>query len=698
MVRKQLMIKYVLFLFNKESNFATHILEFLKLKFYFLLVILLSFLSCKKDTGDAEMLTKATDSITAHIDSSKNKKIDFLERKENLQEAYNLINKIKKDSLKKPHYLDLVYAYYQLPDTSRFLELNNQVLELAKTTNDSVVIAKCYWRLGNFYSDIQNKNDSAFYYYNKGQEIYWLIGNKFDAARLLINMAIIQKNIKDYTGSEITTTKAIAMLKPLKGYGELYSSYNNLGIVFNELGEYDRAIYYHRKALEYIEKSGLTNRVPGSLNNIGVVYVNQKKYSNAIQNFEQGLEQDSLFVSDTELYAMLLDNLAYARFKSKDTTAELPSIFYKALSIRDSLQNHYGVTTSKLHLAEYFLNKNDTIKGIEYAREVQELSRQSNNFKDLLSSLLILSTADKDNALTYTNEYIKINDSLQKEERAIRNKFARIQFETDEYISKANRLNQQISQTSFISAGIILVIILLYIISNQRAKNKLIKQKQTANQEIYNLVIDQQKKFEEGRDIEKQYISRELHDGILGKLFGIRLNLDSLNEEDDSQSKKERFKYIREIQKISDQIRLLSHRLNKTSLSNVNFETVLEELIKSQNAGTIKFHIEFKESINWDTIDNNIKINIYRVLQEAISNIHKHSKATEARIEFENLNDQLIIGITDNGIGFSPEKTKNGIGLGNMFARVKKIKGKITISSLGENRKGTTIKLTVPFN
>ncbi|MBZ9629738.1 histidine kinase [Salegentibacter sp. LM13S] len=340
----------------------------------------------------------------------------------------------------------------------------------------------------------------------------------------------------------------------------------------------------------------------------------------------------------------------------------------------------------------------DSVTAINYALATKEFALKTQNTQDYLSSLKFLSNTVKDSALGFSQEYIKINDSLQKRERAVRNKFARIRFETEGYISETKRLNDRILQTSFISAGIILIIILLYIIGNQRAKNKLIKQKQTANQEIYNLVIDQQKRFDEGRDLEKQYISKELHDGILGKLFGIRLNLDSLNDEDDSRSKKERFKYIREIQKISDQIRLLSHRLNKTSLGNVNFETVLEELLKSQNAGKIKFHIDFKGAINWDTIDNNIKINIYRILQEAISNIQKHSKATEARIKFDNLNDQLIICITDNGIGFYPEKTKNGIGLNNIYARVKKIEGKISIRSLGENRKGTTIKLTVPFN
>ena len=661
----------------------------MKLKFYFIVFILLSLSSCKKDARDQRKSTEIPSLITSYIDSSKNKNLDFIKRRQKLQVAYNLLSKVKRDSLKKHYYSDLVYAYYQLPDTSRFLELNNEVLELAKTTNDSAVIAKCYWRLGNYYSEIQNKKDSAFYYYNKGEEIYWLIGNQFDAAKLLLNMANIQIDIKDYTGSEINTIKAISIFKPLKKYGPLYNSYNSLGIIYDDLGEYDRALYYHRKAFKYIEKSGLINRVSVSLNNMGVVYINQKNYHDAIKNFEDGLEIDSLYHSHPELYAMFLDNLAYAKFKSNDTEAELPELFYNALRIRDSLQFTSGITTSKLHLAEYYLNKNDTMKAIEYARQVKTLSRKSNNFKDLQTSLLILSKIENDSALIYTNDYIRINDSLQKRERAIRNKFARIRFETDEYISETNRLNDRILQTSLISVGLILMIILLFIIYNQRGRNKLIRQRQRANEEIYNLILTQQKNFEEGREKEKQHISRELHDGILGRLFGVRLSLDSLNDENNSDAREIRFRYIEEIQKIAEEIRLISHRLSKSSAIEVDFKIVLEELIDKE-PGRIQLKID--NAINWEELDNDIKINFYRIIQEALTNIQKHAKATEAKVEIRRENDQLILQVRDNGVGFKTDQSHSGIGLKNIRNRSNNINAQFSIKS-GEE--GTLIEVRV---
>lgn len=660
----------------------------MNLKFYFLAFILLSLLSCNKDVGDQRESKEIPNLITSYIDSSKNKNLDFIKRKQKLQVAYNLINEIEKDSLKKHHYLDLVYGYYQLPDTSRFLDLNNKLLNLSQETKDSSLIAKCYWRLGNYYSDIQNKHDSAFYYYNKSQKLYQLLGNQLDAARLLINMAIIQKNVKDYTGSEITTTRAIVLLKPIQAYRELYSSYNNLGIVFNELGEYKRALYYHQKALENIEKAEFTNQLQASLNNIGVIYINQKNYEDAIQNFEFALEQDDLYHRDPPLYAMLLDNLAYAKFKSSDTT-ELPTLFYDALKIRDSLRILSGITINKLHLAEYFIDSNDTLKGEKYARQVKELSRKSNNLEDLQTSLLLLSTIEKDSALFYTNEYIKISDSLQIRERAVRNKFARIRFETDEYISETKRLNDRIVQFSLISLGIILIIILLFIINNQKGRNKLINQQHRANEEIYSLILTQQRNFEEGRENEKQHISRELHDGILGKLFGVRLSLDSLNDENHPDAREKRFKYIEEIQKIAEEIRLISHKLSKSSVIEVDFKVVLEELIDKQPE-IIK--LEMESAINWDDVSNDIKINFYRIIQEALTNIQKHAKATETKVAISKEDDQLILQVWDNGVGFKTDKSHSGIGLKNMRKRSHNIKGQFSIKS-GEE--GTLIEVRV---
>lgn len=614
--------------------------------------------------------------------------------KKNLIKAYQIASKEKNDSLKNSMLLEISYQYLKIRDSISFLQTNKEARNLSRSLTDSLGIAATYWDLAQYYHS-HNIEDSAYYYYYKGQKLYESIGEDYNSARLMLNMAIIQKNIKDYTGSEITTTNAITLLKPLHKHKQLYTAYNNLGIVFDELEEYNKSLFYYEKGINFIKKAASKENFPSIWNNIGVVYDKKGHHDEAIDYFNKALSfRKDIQKSDPKLYAMLLDNRAYAKFHIKDTIT-IYQQFLQALKIRKELNLESGITINQLHLAEYFLEKKDTSQVIKYALAAKELSSKSQNTRDLLSSLQILSTVLSDSALNYSKQYIKINDSLQKQERAIRNKFARIRFETDEYISETERLNQRILRIFVISLGILLFFVLLYIIKDQKSRNRLIEQKQKANEEIYNLVLEQQKTFEEGREKEKQHISRELHDGILGRLFGVRLSLDALNEVNNLEGKKRRLEYIGEIQNIAEEIRLVSHKLNKSSFLSVDFKTVLKELIEKQNTGKIQFELKISNSIHLESIGNEIKINLYRIIQEALNNIQKHSDATEALIEIRNLKKLLILHIRDNGIGFDFKQSKNGIGLKNMEVRASNINGEV---SFNNTKTGTQIIVSIKYS
>ncbi|MDX1718871.1 MAG: sensor histidine kinase [Salegentibacter mishustinae] len=651
------------------------------------LIILIGFLltviSCSENTH-----LKQENTIESLAQTYSDTSISKIEKLKIIDSAYNSISRVKNDSIKKELLLEISYQYLKIDDSLKFLRSNKEVRELTASLGDSANTAATYWDLAH-YNHAYNIEDSAYFYYNKAQKIYHKLGDDLNTARLLLNMAIIQKNIRDYTGSEVTTIKAITLLKPLKKYEWLYAAYNNLGIVFNELEQYENSLEYYNTGIDYLEKAGIEDLYPSIWNNIGLVYQESKNYKKALTYFEKAINYDvGIKDSDPGLYAMLLDNRAYTNLQSNDSLGILEN-FLKALEIRKDIDDKAGITINQLHLAEYFLKKTDTSTAVNYALDAKELALRSQNTRDYLSSLKFLSNTVQDSALDYSQEYIRISDSLLKKERTIRNKFARIRFETDEYISETKRLNDRILQTSLISAGIIIMIVLLFIIYNQRGRNKLIKQRNKANEEIYSLILTQQRNFEEGREKEKQHISRELHDGVLGKLFGVRLSLDSLNNEEHPEAREKRFKYIEEIQKIAEEIRLISHKLNKNSIVEVDFKVVLEELIDKQPG---RIQLKMDSAINWEKLGNDIKINFYRITQEALANIQKHAKATEAKVEIRKEDNQLILEIWDNGVGFKTDKIHSGIGLKNMRNRIHNIKGQFSIKS-GEE--GTLIEVLV---
>lgn len=610
-----------------------------------------------------------------------------------IDSVYSEVPNVSNDSIRKELLLELSYQSLKTSDSTTFLRINEEARKLSLSLKDSSGVAATFWDLAHFYHD-NNQEDSTYSNYTRAQKIYQSIGDEFNSARLLLNMAIIQREIKDFTGSEVSTTNAIILFKPLKKYKYLYSAYNNLGIIFNELESYERSLEYYKKALYYLEKSDEPVLYPSIWNNMGMVYQRSKQYGAASNYFKKALNFDpNLVETNPRLYAMVLDNLAYTNLKIKDTVG-IYSNFIEALKIRQNIDDASGISINQLHLAEYFLEKEDTLKALYYAKKVNEFSKKNQILSNQLSSLKFLSSIEKnDRALNYLNRYISLNDSLYKEERAVRNKYVRIRFETDQYISEAETLNQRIWRISLISLGVIIILIFLYLINSQRGKNKILKQKEIANQEIYNLVLEQQIKFEKGREREKHYISGELHDGVLGRLFGISLNLDSLNEENNENSKKERLHYIKEIQNVSDEIRSLSHRLRKNHVFDVNFNSVLEELINENSNEKLYFELHIDPDINWNSIENDIKLNVYRILQEAVMNIIKHSNADKAFINFIKSKSGILLTIRDNGKGFNKDNLGKGIGIKNIEQRVNILKGNISF----ENNQGTLISMVIPL-
>ena len=93
-------------------------------------------------------------------------------------------------------------------------------------------------------------------------------------------------------------------------------------------------------------------------------------------------------------------------------------------------------------------------------------------------------------------------------------------------------------------------------------------------------------------------------------------------------------------------------------------------------------------------ISNTIKINLYRIIQEALQNINKYANANSVKIDIKKENDDLILIISDDGIGFNVKTAKKGIGLQNILFRANECEGTVDIKS--NKGVGTIITLKVP--
>lgn len=139
----------------------------------------------------------------------------------------------------------------------------------------------------------------------------------------------------------------------------------------------------------------------------------------------------------------------------------------------------------------------------------------------------------------------------------------------------------------------------------------------------------------------------------------------------------------------------MSHNLNTDFISGTGFIIILEELVSKQTeAYNLDYTFNYDDSIHWETVSNKTKINLYRITQESLQNIYKHAKAKHVSISISLINDVICLTIKDDGVGFDTGKSKKGIGLKNINARIAELGGTVTFKS--EARKGTQVIIEVP--
>lgn len=677
--------------------------KLLKNNYNILILLFIFFLGCTKKNEVNKNVESSTDSLSIYLSLANDDNLPYKYKQKYNQKAFSIIINQKDDSLNKVNLFKIANRYYNMSDLDSYQKTAQLILNRSKKRNDSVNMAKAYVYLGDYYSS-KLVSDSAFMNYYRAEKIYSQINDQYNLAKTYFSKANLQFWEGDLFESEITVFKGLRVLKTLKSVNDLlYNSYNLLGILYNEREEYSKALEFHNKALEALNDKSIPPELQlkaMSLNNIGYVYLNLKNYSQARMYFQDGLKQKNLFKENPVSYAMLLDNLAYSKFKLNKTDG-LPEQFYQALKIRDSLNLTSGIILNKIHLSEYFAFQKDTFRAIQYSNQALLLSRSSNKLRNILPALKQIAVVDPENASVYSKEYIDINEKVQKEERKMGEKFSRIEYETNEIKDQNSSLEIQNRTLVYVFSIFSLIGLFFYIYKTQKAKNRELlfkQQQQIANEDIYNLMISQQNAIETMRINEKKKVAQELHDGVLGRMFGVRISLDSLDKLDENTAAEKRKKYLLELKEIEQDIREISHDLNKEKSGLINnFVAILEKLFQNQvNTFITKLVYNIDSNIKWDLVENVIKINLYRIVQEALQNANKYAQAQTITVEFKNEINFLVLLISDDGIGFNIHKTKKGIGLQNIIYRTAECNGNVEIhSAKGE---GTSIIVKIPID
>lgn len=666
------------------------------------LLIFLFFFGCTKGKKISDS-SNQIDSISIFLSRAEDNSLTNATRKYYCRRALHILKEQPNDSIKRENIFRIARNFILLNEWTSLKRVSDISLSHARDANNISHIARAYHFLGLYHKNIE-ASDSAFYYYLKAEKIFVKQGDEKSLAKLYLDQSGPQIDVFDIFGAEQSGIKSLKLFRKIGDKLGEYDALINLGIIYNSSEDYIKSNSYYFKALQLVEKENY----PDSfflkeivLNNIGNNFLYAGSYRRAAPYFIKALSSNNIRKINPRLYSIIVDNLAYSMFRANPNNKVSLDLFLRSLKIKDSLNLYSKIIYTQNHLSEYYFANKDMNKSLNYAKNALSLSRETGRYYDLIGSLKQMSIVDSKNYNLYAKEYIDICESLYRKNRISRNKFAVIAYETEELTNQKDQAVKRNWIISICAGSLILILVLLFIIKMQRARQKrlqLLQIQQKANEEIYNLLLDQQNKIDVGRQIEKKRIAQDLHDGILNRLASTRFNLHNLNEKATPEIIKKCLPFIAGIQEIEKEIRSIAHDLNQGALANtVSFVAVVNDFIEEQKKiSNINVHLEIDSKINWEALSNFKKIHIFRIIQEAFQNINKHAEAKTVIASILKEEDNLLLEIFDDGKGFSPNKKKKGIGLQNIEARVKSCNGIVEFKS--RVNQGTTISVNIPIS
>jgi signal transduction histidine kinase len=198
----------------------------------------------------------------------------------------------------------------------------------------------------------------------------------------------------------------------------------------------------------------------------------------------------------------------------------------------------------------------------------------------------------------------------------------------------------------------------------------------------------------QAQEKERETLGNELHDNINQILASAKLYLEVARTGNEEMLPLAISKSYENVNLAIGEIRQLSKQLVPPSLDNTLLSAIsdLAEEIRSITGITVTVHAE---RFNEDLVSEEIKLTLYRIVQEQVNNILKHAAASDIMITIETEHDNAYLVITDNGVGFDTRKRSKGIGLRNIDSRIRFLDG--TASVISQTGKGCRLKISVPL-
>lgn len=569
-----------------------------------------------------------------------------------------------------------------------------------------------------FATRLQHKTvtDSMAYFESKKD---WI--KALDYGKRKSEMFLKEKNYEGYRTISLRTSKIYAQLNENHKAIELLlkasktpevgnprvnnpSIYIELGLRYSFLRDTLKSKKYYHKALKTSlakndyenQKNAYQNLFRLNINsNIDSAYYFMKKKF-VLDKKDQGIYGLSASYNNHFAYYILKEQYPIAK-KYLDSCYALSQNTTRS-SLKISALSNMGYY--------YMVVEENFQKGADYYNETLDKYRKDMNDNELIETFLNLTYAyenlkDYEKANNYLNQAIEYKEKVYNTQISDATREVEIKYKINEIEAKFNEEKKLLEARQSRNRKIIIVFVCLFIFSiilsyfyyqnlKLKQRNKIKEIDSEIQENIINASLD-------GQELERQKLSQVLHDNISALLSSAGLHLSAFLTTRQKDPPVEVIKARSLLKEAHDKVRDLSHELIPPVLAKLGLHHALQDLCEKNSNSMLSF--DFEGKISTETrYQLDFEVKIYFIITELMNNIIKHSKASIASITIEEVAEEIVLVVKDNGIGFSEQKhlPNQGFGLSQIKARLKNLEGSFDLKTKPNQGTEITIHLQIP--
>lgn len=599
-----------------------------------------------------------------------------------------------KDDTSKVMQLAQYAKQFLRTDGDQSRKLNREIISISEKIGFPYGVGLGYMDIAYTHAAAGNEEEGIVNY-KKALGYLKQTGKTEMIAKCLLNISNCVEAAGDYGEATKVALEAIRMLENTEYKAMLARAYSSLGLTFYNIDNHNKALEYLQKALPIVKEIKDTGRLLTVLYGFSATLSSQEKIPEAMAYSEEAIRAATAYGKSDQLH-IAHQSMADLLCRMHEGKKAVPHAQLSLRYAKDAGSMHY-ILPATIILGEAYGKANNPQQQVNYLRQAQKIAEES----EILSSVNLIykglseayeKMGEYKQAFTYHKKYIVERDSVEGEKTKKHIAELDVQYQTAQKEKTIVQQNleaakkevqlQKSQQVSLYSIGSTVVALLVasLVFFHFRNKRKLDqKQLQTVQKEKE---IQLLQALMQGEEKERSRIAKDLHDGVAGMLAAVKMHFNSIAFQNGVVLQSDGFKQgIKLLDEASHEVRKTSHNLMPEVLLQHGLDEALSRYCSNiSNASALLVQYDSLGSV--DRFVESFELSVYRIVQELLNNILKHSKATHAIVQVSQQTGILAIIIEDNGIGFNKNSMdSDGMGLRSLKSRIKAINGKIELES-----------------